>query len=237
MKPRCWLEVSWGPGCIYQSFHPTLSRASCPRALIPCWRVPVDWEKLPSGQMKAVILGHCWTFDSGYYVIDTCPCSRMLGGRGMAKLGEAAQGPQSPEGGQESHLKGSSFPGLTQSTFTNVSDSLLFWVHLPEKSACCGRTHFVRCLRFDWSHILWGKCYVTIMNRRQSKFHFKKQLFGSHKRNAELMNVIIWRYPWVASWNFIVKFHIFLSSCQKFCQHCQLLRSYISFPSQWTLKI
>lgn len=44
-----------------------------------------------------------------------------------------------------------------------------------------------------------------MLNRRQSKFHFKKQLFVSHKRNAELINVIIWRCSWVASGTSVVK--------------------------------
>lgn len=47
------------------------------------------------------------------------------------------------------------------------------WVSFPKKSACRGRVPFTRWPSFDWSHIFMGKCYV-IMNRKPSKFHFKK---------------------------------------------------------------
>lgn len=157
----------------------------------------------------------------------------------MVKLGEAAQCLRSPEGGQKRHLQRSSLTHLTWSGLQVCLISTLLSVS-PKKSACCGRTHFIRCLRFDWSHILWGKCYVIIMNRKQSTFHFKEQLFVSHKRNAVLMNVILWRCSWVASWNFIVKFSI--SASQKFYWHCELSRSYTSFfhseqlkPELWNL--
>lgn len=80
-------------------------------------------------------------------------------------------------------------------------------VPFPKKSACHGRIPSTRFPTFDWSHIFMGKCYI-IMNRKPSKFHFKKQLFWNHKRNAVLMNIIIWRCSSVASWNFIVKFSI-----------------------------
>lgn len=33
-------------------------------------------EKFPSRPMKAV--SHCWAFDAGYYIADTCPRSGLL---------------------------------------------------------------------------------------------------------------------------------------------------------------